>query len=361
MHTDGGVDGLCSFMADHHLRTSGAAFQKELHTWLEQSGAVRQLRTQVRTHLIAGLQRQHVIRPPDTANIGPRERALNHLILERLMNGGHWLTASVWASEAQFLSTIPVSVPPWNLTHGVEPPALPPKLNDTALDTVFRHLQLGHGVRTERFRTAYYRRQDVALLDVILEALVANVTDLDRACHETTWPSVAPPFNPPASRREPSSRPQLGHIKDNRLKQAAEESFSNHWSGSELTPALSSSSSSTSSSSSEEPEGEEAIPPAVVSRIQSLEVELAQARQEIDNLRRSPAPVAELQALVDTQTREFNQIRQQLATFGVSESNPGSGTPQSTSVLDFLAASRQKVDELYRAGLAIDRETCQKK
>ncbi|XP_059087755.1 uncharacterized protein LOC131884110 [Tigriopus californicus] len=332
------------------------AFQHQLRIWLERTGAVRQLRTQVRAHLIRGLPHPHAIQgPPHVPTPSPRQRALNHLILERLMLGGHWLTASVWASEAHFLSTIPVSAPPVPRAPHLEPPPLPAKLNDEALDTIFRHLQLGHGDQSEQFRTAYYRRQDVALLDIMLTALVPSVTAWD---HRNIEPAAAPCPRPSDIGRDQTRRDQLGQIKDNLLKQAAEESYASQASEPEAPPVCSVSSVSPSSVSSmcSNESGDTTTTPTMAARIQTLEDALAQARQEIESLRRSPAPVAELQALVNVQTREFDQIRHQLSTFNDSVLNPASGVPESTPVLEFLAASRHKVDHLYQSGLAIDRE-----
>ena len=91
-------------------------FSSELQTWMQESGAVKELRTRLRKEMYDLLLAKKV--PNESKNINIRndrsskptsefDLALNLLIVEHLMQKGMWYTASVMVSEAEFLEDPP--------------------------------------------------------------------------------------------------------------------------------------------------------------------------------------------------------------------------------------------------------------
>eukprot|EP00095_Tigriopus_kingsejongensis_P011123 snap_masked-scaffold645_size120276-processed-gene-0.2 protein:Tk11123 transcript:snap_masked-scaffold645_size120276-processed-gene-0.2-mRNA-1 annotation:"uncharacterized protein LOC100162417" len=306
-------------------------FREAMLGWLEDSGAVQELRAQVRCRLIQGLRGRHRVSRPPTRAVGAPERALNHLVLEFLVNSGHWLSASVLASEAHFLSQLATESTDAPTQGGPsQPPALA-KFPDSSLDLLFRWLRLPIPGASESLRTAYYREHRVSLLQVLLASL-SSPAGLSRS----------PDANWAHDQRRPSPARGAGsHMKDNRLKEALEDS---------LTSQL-----STPESSEAETSPSEA---SVDSRVASLTQQLAVAHEEIERLHKTRQQLQQFQTTVEAQSRALELDRWCLDSpqpppnrEPLAEPGPAVG---STSLDHFLSQTRQKVRGLYLSGVDID-------
>ena len=89
-------------------------FSLELQAWMQESGAVKELRTRLRKEMYDLLLKKKL--PKETKNINilndkktesDSDLGMNLLIVEYLMKKGMWYTASVMVSEAEFLEDPP--------------------------------------------------------------------------------------------------------------------------------------------------------------------------------------------------------------------------------------------------------------
>ena len=80
-------------------------FVQEIETLLHDNGAIKELQTKLRSDLIQILLNKKQLQV--TKEISDRDKAVNLLILEHLMQNGMWYTASIMASEAEFLEPPP--------------------------------------------------------------------------------------------------------------------------------------------------------------------------------------------------------------------------------------------------------------
>ena len=80
-------------------------FVREIETLLHDNGAIKEIKTKLRSELVQILLNKKQLQV--TKEVTDRDKAVNLLILEHLMQNGLWYSASILASEAEFIEPPP--------------------------------------------------------------------------------------------------------------------------------------------------------------------------------------------------------------------------------------------------------------
>ena len=80
-------------------------FVSEIQNLLHENGAVKELQTKIRSELIQILLNKRHLQP--SKEMSEFDKSLNLLIIEHLMQKGLWYSASIMASEAEFIEPPP--------------------------------------------------------------------------------------------------------------------------------------------------------------------------------------------------------------------------------------------------------------
>ena len=80
-------------------------FISEIENILHENGAIKELQTKIRSELIDILLNKRHLQP--CKDITDSDKSINFLIIEHLMQNGLWYTASIMASEAEFIEPPP--------------------------------------------------------------------------------------------------------------------------------------------------------------------------------------------------------------------------------------------------------------
>ena len=143
-------------------------FVAEIEQLLYENGAVKELQTKMRAELVQILLNKK--QPKVTRDLSNFDKALNLLILEHLMLNGHWYSASILASEADFLEPPPEIETVTTPNAGTFKRHNPAKLERSTILNIIRALKNpGLACQTSQIELAYETNRSKSLLSLCLE------------------------------------------------------------------------------------------------------------------------------------------------------------------------------------------------
>jgi hypothetical protein len=161
-------------------------FSSELQTWMQESGAVKELRTRLRKEMYDLLLTKKLSKETKNINIendkngkinNVSDRAINLLIVEHLMKKGMWYTASVMVSEAEFLEEPPeIEIVTTTKKSSNSDKMLeykrqsPSKLSDETIDKVLNGVfNFDYQEILESVLLSYYRQKDASVMSLLFK------------------------------------------------------------------------------------------------------------------------------------------------------------------------------------------------
>lgn len=348
-------------------------FSSELQTWMQESGAVKELRTRLRKEMYDLLLSKKV--PNESKNINIRndrsskptsefDLALNLLIVEHLMQKGMWYTASVMVSEAEFLEDPPeIEV----VTTAKKSPnsdklseykrQSPAKLSDETVGRISNQIfDFDCDQLLENVLLSYYRQKDASVMSLLFQFINESLQKVEQ------------------DDEQPSKQSSVEILKDRRsgkrrTKKEVKET-KNSISTEDLTTTTAGTATSTEDVKKKKKErrkkSEDLSSEEKTRILKKFQKQLIDARSEIESLAESKVRLSHLQAVIETQNMTLEELRQEIRTLKSRQnqlSDKMIDQPKLTdrNMLDnnlqtFVAQIKSSVDELGLASQTIDSE-----
>ena len=153
-----------------------ASFINEIENILHENGAIKELQTKIRSELIEILLNKKQLQPcKDVTDI---DKSVNLLVIEHLMQNGLWYTASIMASEAEFIEPPPEIETVMTTNSGVVKRHNPAKLSHISVANVLRALENPNlSAKLSEIHTEYQACRSKSLLSFCLRKMPVPVVE----------------------------------------------------------------------------------------------------------------------------------------------------------------------------------------
>ena len=341
-------------------------FSLELQTWMQESGAVKELKTRLRKEMYDLLLTKKL--PRDAKNINIKndkttskpvtdfDLALNLLIVEHLMQKGLWYTASVMVSEAEFIEEPPeIEV----VTTAKKSPnsdklteykrQSPAKLSDETVAKISNCIfDFDDETFLESVLLTYYRQKDASVMSLMFKHI--NIEKVDPEPSKSETPEVHESNLEKADKRTKKRREQK-HKESRTSTSISTEDFTSEEARMRRAKK-------------EKKRKEETLSDERDEALKKLQKQLLDARCEIEALAESKVRMAHFQSVIESQNFCLDELRKEVKSLK-SQHNLLSDKLIETkktdknltdNLLTFVEQIKTSVDELGIASQTIDTE-----
>ena len=340
-------------------------FSSELQTWMQESGAVKELKTRLRKEMYDLLLTKKL--PRDAKNINIKndkttckpvtdfDLALNLLIVEHLMQKGLWYTASVMVSEAEFIEDPPeIEV----VTTAKKSPnsdklteykrQSPAKLSDETVAKISNCIfDFDDETFCESVLLSYYRQKDASVMSLMFKHI-----NIEKVVPE------------PSKSETPEVHENNLEKADKRTKRREKKHKESRTSTSISTEDFTSEEVRMKRAKKEKKRKEETLNDERDEALKKLQKQLLDARCEIESLAESKVRMAHFQSVIESQNFCLDELRKEVKCLK-SQHNLLSDKLIETkktdknlndNLLTFVEQIKTSVDELGIASQTIDNE-----
>ena len=285
-----------------------AEFINEIENILHENGAIKELQTKIRSELIEILLNKKQLQPcKDVTDV---DKSVNLLIIEHLMQNGLWYTASIMASEAEFIEPPPEIETVMTTNSGVVKRHSPAKLRQMSVANVLRALDNPNlSAKLSEIHTDYQACRSKSLLSFCLRKMPVVSEQPEDSIYSKALHSTAL------------------HLKVKKSSQRVE-----------------------SPSASSEAANEE---------LAKKDVEISKLSHEIKLLRASSSAASVIEkecqrqrSLIDTQRKEIEDLQTKMARIDVEAKVP----PQHLNVKTYLAGVKMNLNTLEKENEQLEEE-----
>jgi hypothetical protein len=344
-------------------------FSSELQTWMQESGAVKELRTRLRKEMYDLLLAKKI--PNESKNINIKndrcskpttefDLALNLLIVEHLMQKGMWYTASVMVSEAEFLEEPPeIEV----VTTAKKSPnsdklseykrQSPAKLSDETVARISNQIfDFDCDQLLDNVLLTYYRQKDASVMSLMFKFINESLQKVEQDEDQSS-----------------SKKSSEEIVKEKRLEKRRMKKEVKDPTTSISTEDVSTTTTTEKDKKKKRERRKQSVDLSIDEKeriLKKLQKQLLDARCEIEALAESKVRLSHFQSVIETQNMTLEELRMEIRTLKSRQnqlSDKMIEQPKLTerSLLDpnlqtFVAQIKSSVDELELASHTIDTE-----